>query len=47
MEEKPAKAGTSADGSSAGPQLTMTEDSDNKEGVHGSMDMLEAEGDVG
>jgi len=28
MEEKPAKADSSGDGSSAGPQLTMTEDSD-------------------
>jgi len=47
IEEKPAKADSSGDGSSAGPQLTMTEDSDNKGGMDESMDMLEAEGDGG
>ena len=46
MEEKPAKAGTLADGSTAGPQLKMTDDSGNNEGVYGSVNMLEAEGDV-
>jgi len=45
MEEKPAKADSSADGSSAGPQLTMTEDSDNNGSMDESMDMLDAEGD--
>jgi len=33
MEEKQAKAESSGDGSSAGPQLTMTADSDNKGGM--------------
>jgi len=47
MEETPAKADSSGDGSSAGPQLTMTEDSDNKGGMDESMDMLDAEGDGG
>jgi len=47
MEEKPAKADSSGDGSSAGPQLTMTEDSDNNCGMDESMDMLDAEGDGG
>jgi len=47
MEEKPAKADSSGDCSSAGPQLTMTEDSDNNGGMDESMDMLDAEGDVG
>jgi len=47
MEEKPAKAGASADSSRAGPPLTMTDDSGNNEGVDGSMTILDAEGDVG
>jgi len=47
MEEKPAKADSSGDGSSAGPQLTMTEDSDNNGGMEESMDMLDSEGDGG
>jgi len=47
MEEKPAKADSSGDGSSAGPQLKMTENSDNNGGVDESMDMLDAEGDGG
>jgi len=47
MEEKPAKAASSDEGSSAGPQLTMTEDSDNNGGMDGSMDMLDAEGEGG
>ena len=46
MEDKPSKAGTSVCGSSAGPQLTMTDDRDNNGGMDGSMDMLDAEGDV-
>jgi len=45
MEETPAKADSSGDGSSAGPQLTMTEESDNNGGMDESMDMLDAEGD--
>jgi len=45
MEEKPAKADSSGDGSSAGPQLTMIEDGDNIGGMDESMDMLDAEGD--
>ena len=45
MEEKPDKAGTSGDGSSAGPQLTMTEDRDNDGGMYESMDMLDTDGD--
>jgi len=47
MEEKPAKADSSGDGSSAGLQLTMTEDSDNNGGMDESMDMLDAERDGG
>ena len=47
MEETPAKADSSGDGSSAGPQLTMTEDSDNNGGMEESMDMLDAEGEAG
>jgi len=47
MEEKPAKADSSGDGSSAGPRLTMADDSDNNGGMQESMDMLEAEGDGG
>ena len=47
MEEKPDKADSSGDGSSAGPQLTMTEDSDNNGGMEESMDTLDAEGDGG
>ena len=47
MEEKPTKAGTSPVGSSAGPQMTMTEDSANNGGMDGAMDMLDAEGDGG
>jgi len=47
MEEKPAKADSSGDGCSAGPQLTMTEDSDNNGGMDESMDMLDARGDGG
>jgi len=47
MEEKPTKAGTSPVGSSAGPQLKMTEDSANNGGMDGAMDMLDAEGDCG
>jgi len=47
MEEKPAKADSSGDGSSAGPQLTMTKDSYNNGGMDDSMDMLDAEGDGG
>jgi len=47
MEEKPAKADSSGDGSSVGPKLTMTEDSDNNGGMDESMDMLDAEGDGG
>jgi len=43
MEEKPPKAGTSPVGSSAGPQLTMTEDSDDNGGMDRAMDMLDAE----
>jgi len=45
MEEKPAKSGTSGDGSSAGPHLTMTEDSANTGGMNDSMNMLDAERD--
>jgi len=45
MEEKPAKADSSGDGASAGPQLTMTEDSDNNGRMDESMDMLDAGGD--
>jgi len=45
-EEKPAKAGPSAGRSSAGPQLTMTDDSDNNNEVDGSVGLLDAEGDV-
>jgi len=45
MAEMPTKAGTSPVGSSAGPQLTMTEDSDNKGDMYEAMDMLDAEGD--
>jgi len=47
MEEKPAKADSSGDSSSTGPQLTRTEDSDNNGGMDESMDMLDAEGDGG
>jgi len=47
MEEKPTKAGTSPVGSSAGPQLKMTEDSANDGGMDESMDMLDAEEDGG
>jgi len=47
MIEKPAKADSLGDGSSAGPQLTMTEDSDNNGGMDESMDMLDAQGDGG
>jgi len=47
MEEKPAKADSSGDGSSAGPQLTMNEDSDNNGGMEESMDILDAEGEGG
>jgi len=47
MEKQTSKAGISGDGSSAGPQLTMTEDSDNNGGMDESMDMLDAEGDGG
>jgi len=47
MEENPTKAGTSPVDSSAGPQLTMTEDSDNKGDMDGEMDMLDAEGGGG
>jgi len=47
MEEKPTKAGTSPVGSSAGPQLTLTEDSENNGDMDGAMDMLDAEGDGG
>jgi len=47
MEEKPAKADSSGDGSSAGPQLTMTEDRDNNGGMDESMDMLDADGEGG
>jgi len=45
MEEKPTKAGISPGGSSAGPQLTMTEDSAKNGSMDGAMDMLDAEGD--
>jgi len=47
MEEKPAEADSSDDSSSTGPQLTMTEDSDNNNGMDESMEMLDAEGDGG
>ena len=47
MEEKPAEADSSGDGSSAGPQLTMTEASDSNGGMDESMYMLDAEGDGG
>ena len=47
VSTQPAKAGTSGDGSSAGPQLTMTEDSDNNGGMEEPMDMLDAEEDAG
>jgi len=47
MEENPAKADSSGDGSIAGPQPTMTEDSDNNGSMDESMDMLYAEGDGG
>jgi len=47
MEEKPTKAGTSPVGSSAGFQLTMTEDSANNDGIDRAMDMHDAEGDGG
>jgi len=47
MEEKPTKAGTSSVGSSAGPQLTLTEDSDHNGDMDGAMEMLGAEGDGG
>jgi len=47
MEDKPAKAGPLSDCSKDGPQLNITDDSGNNEGVNGSMDMLDAEGDVG
>jgi len=47
MEEKPAKADSSGDGSSAGPQLTMTEDSDINGDMDGEMNMLGAGGDGG
>jgi len=47
MEEKPTKAGTSPVGSSAGPQLTVTEDSANDGGMDGAIDMLDAERDGG
>ena len=42
MEEKPAKTGTPGDGSSAGPQLKMTESSDSEGGMDEAMDMLNA-----
>jgi len=45
VAEKPAKAGTSGDGSRAGPQLTMTEDRDSNGGMYESMDMLDAKED--
>jgi len=47
MEEKPTKAGTSPVLSSAGPQLTLTEDSDHNGDMDGAMEMLGAEGDGG
>jgi len=47
MEEKPAMADSSGDGSSAGTQLMMTENSDSNGGMDESMDMLDAEGDGG
>jgi len=47
MEEKPTKAGTSPVVSSAGPQLTLTENSDNNGDMDGAMDLLDAEGDGG
>jgi len=47
MEEKPTNAGTSPVGSSAGFQLTMTENSTTNCGMDGAMDMLDAEGDGG
>ena len=47
MEEKPTKAGTSPVSSSTGPQLTLTEDSDNNGDMDVAMDMLDAEGDGG
>jgi len=47
MEEKSAKADSSGDGSSAGTQLTITEDSDSNGGMDESMDMLDAERDGG
>jgi len=45
-EEKPAKAGPSAGRSSAGPQLTMTDDSDSNNEADGSVGLLHAERDV-
>jgi len=42
MEEKPTKAGISPVVSSAGPQLTMTEDRANNDGMDMAMDMLDA-----
>jgi len=47
MKEKPANADSSGGGSSAGPQLTMNEDSDNNGGMDESMDMLDTERDGG
>jgi len=47
MEEKPAKAGTSGDGSSAGPRLMMNQDSDNNSGMDESIDMLDSQEDGG
>jgi len=46
MKEKQAEAWTSGDGSSAGPQQTITEDRNNQGGMDESMDMLDAEEDA-
>jgi len=47
MKEKPTKAVTSPVGSSVGPQLTMTEDSDKNGDIDGALDVLDAEEDGG
>lgn len=46
-KENPTEAGKSAGGSSARPQLTMNDESDDNGGMEGSMETLVAEGDVG
>jgi len=47
MKEKPKKSRTSPVGSSAGPQLTLTEDSDNNGAMDGAVDMIDAKEDGG